>query len=120
LSDIKESLIQDLTARKGFFNLKAELTTGGGDVVALLAAERRLGAGVAEDSEEFVLPRFVGAFPIESLDRVVGNEVDPGIHATGLFGEETRLLEQPRAHLLGLEPLVAQLQLDVKAASLTK
>ena len=69
------------------------MAAGGVDVVAFFEAEGGLDAGVVEDGVEGAAVGLGRAAPVEALDGVVGDEVDLGVEAAGVAGEEAGLVE---------------------------
>jgi len=77
----------------GGFLFEAELAAGGIDVVAFFEAEGGGDAGVFEDIAKGAAAGVRGADPVETLDGVVGDEVDFGVEAAGVAGEDGGLFE---------------------------
>lgn len=73
--------------------LEAELAAGGVDIMALFLANGMGNLILGEDAGEGLLTRDIGALPIESMDGIVGDEVNMGVQVAGDGGEVAGLIE---------------------------
>ena len=78
--------------KMAFFDLEAELTARGSDIVALFTAQGGQRPGLAHGREEGILPTFFRALPAESLNGIVGNKVDLCVEPPDQTGQQYRLL----------------------------
>ena len=76
--------------------LQAELTAGGGDVVALFPPQGDGDAGLVEDVGELGQPGRGRPLPGQALDRVVGDEVHVRVQVEGDVAQALRLVERSR------------------------
>jgi hypothetical protein len=75
------------------FRFQSELTAGGVDIQSFFPAQGGGDFAAFEDVQEGLLDRFGGAFPRQTGYGIVGDEVHPGMEATGQVGQAPRVVK---------------------------